>query len=181
MLFTRAFILASLTLLATAQTPIIAAITTTISVHSVTHQPTHVIKDREAYQTSTTTVIPIGLNCAQADRACNDVQAYVSSLAQKPEFTSAYYAIESVFPASLYSQGDEPGPNTYFHSIRTETAVPSWYTAMPKAYRSYWASVGVVERSIVSKDLMGPAPTNAPGVKVVGAALAVGAAGLALV
>lgn len=39
-----------------------------------------------------------------------------------------------------------------------------------------------MERSIVSKDLMGPAPTNAPGVKVVGAALAVGmgAAGLAL-
>ena len=39
--------------------------------------------------------------------------------------------------------------------------------------------MGVAEASIVSKDATGPAATHAP-VKVVGAVLAVGAAGLAL-
>lgn len=62
----------------------------------------------------------------------------------------------------------------------TETATPSWYSAIPTSYQNYLSSVGVAEASIVSKDVTGPAPTTAPGVKVVGAALAVGAAGLAL-
>ncbi len=57
---------------------------------------------------------------------------------------------------------------------------PSWVSAMPTRYIQYFSSVGAAERSIISKAAEGPAPTNGPQVKVVGAALAVGAAGLAI-
>lgn len=59
-------------------------------------------------------------------------------------------------------------------------AVPSWVTAVPTSYLGYMSSVVAAEQSIVSKGLEGPAPTQGPRVKVVGAAMAVGAAGLAL-
>lgn len=74
----------------------------------------------------------------------------------------------------------EADPSDYVQSVITATATPSWYSAIPTPYQSYLSSVGNAEASIVSKDATGPAPTKAPGVKVVGAALAVGAAGLAL-
>lgn len=56
------------------------------------------------------------------------------------------------------------------------TATPSWATALPTGVAQYYNSVAAAEASIVSKDLKGPAPTNAPA-----AALAAGvgaAAGL---
>lgn len=51
---------------------------------------------------------------------------------------------------------------------------------MPTRYVSYFSSIGAAERSLISV-LEGPAATHGPQVKVIGAALAMGAAGLALI
>ena len=59
-----------------------------------------------------------------------------------------------------------------------ETAMPSWFSALPTSAVAYFSSVAQAEISILSKDAKGPAPTNA--VKVVGAVMAAGGAALAL-
>lgn len=73
----------------------------------------------------------------------------------------------------------EDDPTDYLSSILEGSTVPSWFSAVPTSYISYFSSIGAAEASIATA-AEGPAPTNAPRVKVVGAALAVGAAGLAL-
>ena len=57
---------------------------------------------------------------------------------------------------------------------------PSWFSAVPNSYASYISSFRAVEISLVTRTAEGPAPTSAPRMKVVGAALAVGAGGLAM-
>ena len=68
-------------------------------------------------------------------------------------------------------------PN-YLQSAVSGTALPTWYTAIPTSAQAVLSSVGAAENSIASKDVSGPAPTNA--VKVGIAALAAGGAVLAL-
>ena len=60
------------------------------------------------------------------------------------------------------------------------TEAPDWVGGLPANVKSYYDSVVVAEASIISKVARGPAPTEGPRVQVVGAALAVGAAGLAM-
>ncbi len=115
----------------------------------------------------------------QATHILNDLESYFSSLTQQPEYTSVLAALQSAIPSSVLEQINVD-PSDYLQSILTETATPTWYSAIPTSYQNYLSSVGVAEASIISKDAKGPAPTNAPGVKAVGAALALGAAGLAL-
>lgn len=148
MLFTRALILSTFTILTTAQTPASPAYPTT-------------------------------LTPAQQTRAAKDLVAYQSSIALQPEFTSILEALQSAIPESVLDQM-ETDPSDYLQSIITGTAQPSWYSAIPTSYQNYLSSVGAAEASIISKDAEGPAPTKAPGAKVVVAALAVGAAGLAM-
>ena len=89
-------------------------------------------------------------------------------------------ALTSAIPASVLSQ-IENDPTDYLSSIMGgDGAKPSWLSAVPTSYISYFSSIAVAEASIATKAAEAPAPTNGPRVKVVGAALAVGAAGLAL-
>ena len=59
---------------------------------------------------------------------------------------------------------------------------PSWLSAMPASDVSFYSSFLGKEYSIMTGTVTveGSAPTNRPRVEVVGAALAVGAAGLAM-
>lgn len=57
---------------------------------------------------------------------------------------------------------------------------PSWMSAMPVSDVVYLSSFLAKEYSIMTGAAEGSAPTNRPRVEVVGAALAVGAAGLAM-
>lgn len=88
-------------------------------------------------------------------------------------------ALTSAIPASILSQ-IENDPTDYLSSVLGGGEVPSWVSTVPTSYMNYFSSIGAAEASITSKAAEGPAPTNGPRVKVVGAALAVGAAGLAL-
>lgn len=177
MLFTRALILSTLTLLTTAQTPNNAApaVPTTLNgaqvnppLHSPPLPPTPILHPQANPPPP-----------SKETRAVNDLLAYQSSLLQQPEYTSVLAALQSAIPPDVL-EDIEDDPSGYLQSIITETARPSWYSAIPTSYQNYLSSVGVAEASIVSKDATGPAPTRAPGAKVVGAALAVGAAGLAM-
>lgn len=88
-------------------------------------------------------------------------------------------ALTSAIPASILSQ-IEDDPTDYLSSVLGAGELPSWFSAVPTSYVSYFSSIGAAEASIVSKASEAPAPTSGPRVRVVGAALAVGAAGLAL-
>ena len=171
MLFTRTLILSTLTLLTTAQTTTDAgaAIPTSVSGAQVNKHPYH----------HPHLISPQLTPLFKATHILHDLESYLSSLTSQPEYTSVLDALESAIPESVL-QEIEADPSDYLNSVITGTATPSWYSAIPTSYQNYLSSVGVVEASIVSKDATGPAPTKAPGAKVVGAALAVGAAGLAL-
>ena len=53
---------------------------------------------------------------------------------------------------------------------------------MPSEYVLYYQNIGAAQESIIVNDWIsrGPAPTHGPQIKVAGAALALGAAGLAI-
>ena len=70
-------------------------------------------------------------------------------------------------------------PGLFYTQLATQTAAPAWYTALPSDVQNYLSSVANAEVSIVQSDLKAAAPTHG-AMKVAGAALAVGAAGLAM-
>lgn len=107
------------------------------------------------------------------------IENYYSSLETQPEFSSAIQALTSAMPASILNQ-IENDPADYLSSVLGAGAQQSWISAVPTSYISYFSSIGAAEASIITQTAAGPAPTNGPRVKVVGAALAMGAAGLAL-
>ncbi|KAF6239282.1 hypothetical protein HO173_002543 [Letharia columbiana] len=107
------------------------------------------------------------------------IENYYSSLEKQPEFSSAIQALTSAMPASILNQ-IENDPTDYLSSVLGAGAQPSWISALPTSYINYFSSIGAAEASIITQTAAGPAPTNGPRVKVVGAALAMGAAGLAL-
>ncbi|KAK3170660.1 hypothetical protein OEA41_002742 [Lepraria neglecta] len=119
-----------------------------------------------------TTVSP-----AQESKAVNDLSSYLNALTTDPGYTAAVAAFATAVPSDVLSE-IEDNPDGYFQSAFTATALPTWFTALPSSAQSFFSSVGAAEISIVSKDVKGPAPTNA--VKVGGAVLAAGGAVLAL-
>lgn len=94
-----------------------------------------------------------------------------------PAYIEAEAAFTSAIPSSVYAQL-EADPTDFLQNILTGTAPPDWYSAVPTSAQSVLQSVGSAEISIVTKEATGPAPTNVA--KVAGAALAAGAAALAM-
>ena len=159
MLFASTLLLSTLTLLANAQT------TTTA--------------DDALSPAAAATTFPTLTPGAVPTSVLNALESYLTSVTAQPEFLSAYQALTSAIPASVLNE-IEDDPTDYLGSVLAGGTQPSWITAVPTSYISYFSSIGAAEQSIVSKGSAGPAPTQGPRVKVVGAAMAVGAAGLAL-
>lgn len=158
MLFTSTLILSTLALLTNAQTSTTDAAVPTSTANA-------------ALSTLTPAALPT--------RVIASVEKYLSSVEAQPEWSSALQALTSAIPASVLSQ-IEADPTDYLSSVLEGGQTPSWISAVPTSYISYFSSIGAAEASIATKTAEGPAPTNGARVKVVGAALAVGAAGLAL-
>ena len=159
MLFASTLLLSTLTFLANAQTTTTADDTLSPAAAATT------------YPTLTPAAVPT--------KVIDALSKYLTSVTAQPEFSSAYQALTSAMPASLLSEIQED-PSDYLSSALAGGTQPSWLAALPTSYLSYFSSIGAAEQSIVSKGSEGPAPTQGPRVKVVGAAMAVGAAGLAL-
>lgn len=106
------------------------------------------------------------------------LQEYLASVTVQPEYMLATQALASAMPASVLSQMETDTAPLGWWPVAGEA--PSWISAVPTSYVSFISSVRVVEWSILTGSAEAPAPTNGPPMKVVGAALAVGAAGLAM-
>ena len=159
MLFASTLLLSTLTLLANAQT------TTTAD---------------DAFPPATISAIyPTITSAAIPTKVLDSLSKYLTSITAQPEYSSAQQALASAIPASILTE-IEGDPSDYLSSVLAGGTLPSWYTALPTSYQNYFSSIGAAEESIVSKGSQGPAPTQGPRAKVVGAAMAVGAAGLAL-
>lgn len=91
---------------------------------------------------------------------------------------SATEALASAMPASVLSQMETNTAPLGWWPMTGEA--PSWISAVPTSYVSYISSVRLAKWSILTGSTEAPAPTHGPPMKVVGAALAVGAAGLAI-
>lgn len=162
MLFASTLLLSTLTLLANAQT------TTTTATADNALPPAAAATP---YPTPTPPAVPT--------QVLDSLSKYLTSVTAQPDFSSAYQALTSAIPASVLTE-IEQDPTDYLSSVLAGGTEPSWLAALPTSYLSYFSSIGAAEQSIVSKGSEGPAPTQGPRVKVVGAAMAVGAAGLAL-
>ncbi|KAK0514423.1 hypothetical protein JMJ35_003040 [Cladonia borealis] len=121
--------------------------------------------------------LPTTISPAQETKAIKDLSAYLTSLTAQPAYTAAAAAFASAVPSDVQSE-IENDPDAYLQSVLTETALPSWFSALPTSALAYFSSVGQAEISIISKDAKGPAPTNAA--KVAGAVMAAGGAVMAL-
>ena len=157
---------------------------------SATDTPTTTLPKREALETLkpvkslpfTPTITP-----AIYPRALpHAVQAHVTSLKAQPMWTA--------MPESVLGQL-ESDPYEYLLSLLSAGKEPTRVSAVPTTL-DYLVSVGQAQLSpwkeaawsgpmttsmdVVQFSVKGPAPTHGPRVKVVGAALAVGAAGLAV-
>ena len=82
-------------------------------------------------------------------------------------------------PADVYSRFEKFGQSP-FGSWPEVGGAPDWMSALPASQVSYISSFLTKEHSLMKGAAKGSAPTNKPRVEVVGAALAVGAAGLAM-
>lgn len=80
-------------------------------------------------------------------------------------------------PTSIY-RNLENDPTAWLQSEITKTGTQDWYSAVPSSALGVLSSVGNEEIAIISKDVTGPAPTNVA--RIAGAALAAGAAALAV-
>lgn len=160
MLFTRILVISTLNLLAHTQTTTTTDTALSPSTPSITLPPL------------TPTAPPA--------RIMASVQKYYSSLTTQMEWTSAVQALTSAIPSTIRSQIAND-PTDYLSSVFGGTGqIPSWVSAMPTNYTDYFRSIVAAQASITSKAAEGSAATGGPRVRVVLAALAVGAAGLAL-
>ena len=108
------------------------------------------------------------------------VQKYYSSLTAQSEWTSAVQALTAAIPYSARSQIAND-PTDYLRSVFGGTGqVPGWVSAMPTNYTEYFRSVVAAQASMTGQAAEGSAPAVGRRVRLVGAALAVGAAGFVL-
>lgn len=100
----------------------------------------------------------------------SDVVAYLASLVDTPSFTSVGKALDSALPSDVLAQLSS-APNDFIVSLVTETAYPTWATAIPTDVADYLSSVDAHIRSIETADVIkqlpsitvvgGPRPTGA--------------------
>ena len=176
MFFTPIFIVFTLFLLAKAQTTTKYVTTKHVTTIYKTSTHTHTSIQR----LKPTPVLPTSMLLEETPRA---VQEYLNHITIQPEFTSALEAVQSAIPYEVYYDyvGRDSNP---FGSWPAHGYPPSWLSEVPVSDVSYISSFMDMENSIKTSLMMRPtagsAPTNRPRVEVVGAALAVGAAGLAM-
>ena len=172
MFFTPIFIVFTLFLLANAQTTTTYITTTyiTTTYKKITHTATRSLKP--------TAVLP---NFMAAVATPTAVQEYLHSITREPQFTSALEAIDEALPDESYGLYVMFGISP-FGSWPVAGEEPSWMGEIPASHVSYISSFLARESMLMTATATatGSAPTNRPRVEVVGAALAVGAAGLAM-
>lgn len=88
----------------------------------------------------------------------SDVVAYLASLANTPQFTSVGEALESALPSDVVAQLTT-APKDFFVELVTETAAPTWATAIPSDVTSYLSDVADHIQSIESADVSEALPS----------------------
>lgn len=90
----------------------------------------------------------------------SDVVAYLASLADTPSFTSIGNALISALPPDVAGQLST-APADFIVSLVTETASPSWASALPTNVVDYLSSVDAHIQSIESADVIKELPSTA--------------------
>lgn len=89
----------------------------------------------------------------------SDVVAYLASLADTPSFTSFGNALVSALPPDVAAQLST-APADFIVSLVTETASPSWASALPTNVVDYLSSVDAHIQSIESADVIKELPST---------------------
>ncbi|MCJ1271743.1 hypothetical protein MMC22_011648 [Lobaria immixta] len=88
----------------------------------------------------------------------SDVVAYLASLADTPSFTSVNNALNSALPSDVAAQLST-APADFFVSLVTETAYPSWASALPTDVVDYFSRVNAHVQSIEAADVIKELPS----------------------
>lgn len=88
----------------------------------------------------------------------SDVVAYLASLVDTPTFTSIGKALDSALPSDVVAQLSS-APADFIVSLVTETAYPTWVTAIPTDVADYLSSVDAHIHSIESADVIKELPS----------------------
>ncbi|MCJ1246448.1 hypothetical protein MMC30_003655 [Trapelia coarctata] len=107
----------------------------------------------------------ITANPAQVSQLSDDLGSYFSSVVTQPAFSSVVSVLATGLPQSIID-GLGSNPAAFFGQAATDTQVLAVLTRLPSDVQSYLSSIGMVEISIVTKDL---------GAGAVGGATATGA------
>ncbi|MCJ1423258.1 hypothetical protein MMC29_001140 [Sticta canariensis] len=93
----------------------------------------------------------------------SDIVAYLASLANTPTFTSVGEALEAALPSDVAAQLST-APKDFFVARVTETADPTWVSAIPSDVADYLSSVNLHIQSIEIADVSEvlPSPTGGP-------------------
>ncbi|MCJ1248789.1 hypothetical protein MMC30_006009 [Trapelia coarctata] len=94
--------------------------------------------------------LPTSIALSQAPKLYSDINAYYSSIAASPAYTSAVSVLKT----------GTVNPKT----INFAASPTNWYTALPTEVQPYFSSVQAAVYSIIKKDAIGAAPAGA-GVK----------------
>lgn len=109
---------------------------------------------------------PIGSAVKSATPAIeSDVVAYLASLVDTPKFTSVNNALGSVLPSDVLAQLST-APADFYIALVTETAAPTWASAIPTSVAEYLDSVNARIKSIEYADVY----KELPSITVVGGA-----------
>lgn len=88
----------------------------------------------------------------------SDVVAYLASLANTPTFTSIGKALDAALPSDVAAQLSTD-PKDFFIARVTETADPTWVTAIPSNVADYLSSVELHIQSIEIADVSEELPS----------------------
>lgn len=88
----------------------------------------------------------------------SDVVAYLASLVDTPSFTSVNNALDSALPSDVVAQLST-APADFIIALITETAVPTWASAIPTSVADYLDSVYAHIQSIESADVIDKLPS----------------------
>lgn len=88
----------------------------------------------------------------------SDVVAYLASLVDTPSYTSVNDALNSALPSNVLAQYSS-APADFIVSLATETAYPTWVSAIPTGVAEYLASVDAHVQSIETADVIKALPS----------------------
>ncbi|KAK3079332.1 hypothetical protein LTS18_005126 [Coniosporium uncinatum] len=122
-----------------------------------------------------------GAASAAVSRLASDLSTFLTSLTADPAYASQTSVLYEALPSSLRADIDSD-VNNAVEQLATQTAAPSWFSALPTENSNYWVSVANEEIAIATKAIEGVAARPTGYLKAAGvvAAGAVGVAGLIL-